>query len=250
MCAIVDQRWGQYPAILNKQAWLIQDLLYDQKQRLTFSCEEEEDHPKSILPPWVANKNAGFISSCPLMELAIFKWINPFAPGDFTKKRVLTLVEWFSGPVVLWRATTHHKAVYRSYNSLPSDGMHRKQNFEVVFEFKSETAVLTFTFRFLSSPFFRFSCLMLFFSCWALVGFILGANVFRKALRILGWDERRGRRVVERDFHGNFQVNVTWLFCLFLAPVSLNELCSFWCGLKDLFTLHKFFGQSCPRPFK
>ena len=26
---------------------------------------------------------------------------------------------------------------------------------------------------------------------------------------------------------------------LFLLPVSLNELCSFWYGLKDLFTLHK-----------
>ena len=140
-----------------------------QKQRLTliFSCEEEEGHPKSILPPWVANKNAGIISFCRLMELAIFKWINPFAPGDFTEKRVLKPVEWFSGPVVLWRAMTHHKAVYRSYNSRPSDGMRRKQNFEAVFEFKSETAVLTFTFRFLSSPFFRFSCLMLFFSCWA-----------------------------------------------------------------------------------
>ena len=24
-------------------------------------------------------------------------WINPFAPGDFAKKRVLKLVEWFSG---------------------------------------------------------------------------------------------------------------------------------------------------------
>ena len=24
-----------------------------------------------------------------------------------------------------------------------------------------------------------------------------------------------------------------------LYPVSLTELCSFWCGLKDLFTLHK-----------
>ena len=143
-------------SILTKEAWSIQDLLYRQKQRLTFSCEEEAGHPKSILPPWVANKNAGFISSCLLMELAIFKWINPFAPGDFTEKRVLELVEWFSGPVVLWRATTHHKAVYRSYNSWPSDGMRRKQNFEVVFEFKSETAVLTFTFRFLSSPFFLF----------------------------------------------------------------------------------------------
>ena len=27
---------------------------------------------------------------------------------------------------------------------------------------------------------------------------------------------------------------------LLLSPVSLTELCSFWYGLKDLFTLHKF----------
>ena len=26
---------------------------------------------------------------------------------------------------------------------------------------------------------------------------------------------------------------------LLLSPVSLTELCSFWYGLKDLFTLHK-----------
>ena len=36
----------------------------------------------------------------------------------------------------------------------------------------------------------------------------------------------------------DFQVNVTWIFLL-LSPVSLTELCSFWYGLKDLFTLHK-----------
>ena len=36
--------------------------------------------------------------------------------------------------------------------SLRSSGMHRKQNFEIVFGFKSYTAVLTFTFRFLYSP--------------------------------------------------------------------------------------------------
>ena len=28
-------------------------------------------------------------------------------------------------------------------------------------------------------------------------------------------------------------------FFLLLSPVSLTELCSFWYGLKDLFTLHK-----------
>ena len=43
---------------------------------------------------------------------------------------------------------------------------------------------------------------------------------------------------MEQDFHGDFQVNVTWFFASF--PVSLTELCSFWYGLKDIFTLlHK-----------
>ena len=30
-------------------------------------------------------------------------------------------------------------------------------------------------------------------------------KVFKKAFRILGLDERKGRLVVEQDFHGNFQ---------------------------------------------
>ena len=42
---------------------------------------------------------------------------------------------------------------------------------------------------------------------------------------------------MEQDFHADFQVNVAWF--LLLSPVSLTELCSFWYGLKDLFTLHK-----------
>ena len=29
--------------------------------------------------------------------LAFLKLFNPFAPGDFAKRRVLKLVEWFSG---------------------------------------------------------------------------------------------------------------------------------------------------------
>ena len=40
-------------------------------------------------------------------------------------------------------------------------------------------------------------------------------RVFRKALRILGLGERKGRWVMEQDFHGDFQVNVTWLFACF-----------------------------------
>ena len=62
-------------------------------------------------------------------------------------------------------------------------------------------------------------------------------RVFRKAFRILGLGERKGRWVMEQDFHEDFQVNVTWF--LLVSPVSLTELCSFWYALKDLFTLHK-----------
>ena len=60
--------------------------------------------------------------------------------------------------------------------------------------------------------------------------FILVGNTFKKALRILGLDERKGRWGVEQDFHGNFQVNVTWFVAFFSGVLY---------GLKDLFTLHK-----------
>ena len=62
-------------------------------------------------------------------------------------------------------------------------------------------------------------------------------RVFRKAFRILGLGEGKGRWVMEQDFHGDFQVNVTWFFACFSG--ALTELCSFWYGLIDLFTLHK-----------
>ena len=42
---------------------------------------------------------------------------------------------------------------------------------------------------------------------------------------------------MEQDFHGDFQ-SMSRGFLL-LSPVSLTDLCSFWYGLKDLFTLHK-----------
>ena len=62
-------------------------------------------------------------------------------------------------------------------------------------------------------------------------------KVWRKNFSILGLNERKGRWVMEQDFHGDFQVNVTGF--LLISPVSLTELCLFWYGLKDLFTLHK-----------
>ena len=40
-------------------------------------------------------------------------------------------------------------------------------------------------------------------------------RVFRKAFRILGLGESKGRRVMEQDFHGEFQVLVTWFFASF-----------------------------------
>ena len=100
--------------------------------------------------------------------------------------------------------------------SLQSLGMHREQKFRGSLGFKSDTAVLTFTFRFLSSPLFS-PFLPHFFFCLAghLVGFILAGEVLVKTLRILGLNERKGRWVVVQDFHGNVQVNVTWFFAFF-----------------------------------
>ena len=36
------------------------------------------------------------------------------------------------------------------------------------------------------------------------------------ATGLLGLGQREGRWAMEQDFHGDFQVNVTWFFCLFL----------------------------------
>ena len=65
-------------------------------------------------------------------------------------------------------------------------------------------------FAFSPPLFFRFSYLIFFSLAGHLVGFILVKKVVRKAFRILGLDERKGRWEVEQDFHGNFQLNVTW----------------------------------------
>ena len=63
-------------------------------------------------------------------------------------------------------------------------------------------------------------------------------NVFRKAFRILGLAERKGRGGGE--WNNIFMVIFGSTLHSFLpfSPVSLTELCSFWCGLEDLFTLH------------
>ena len=114
--------------------------------------------------------------------------------------------------------------------------MHRKQNFERVLGFKSDTAILTFSFCFLFSPLLSLLLPHFFFSSAEhLISFIWVGKVFWKAFRIFGLDKRKGRWVVEKDFQRSFQVNVTWFFAFFSG---LLETCSFWYGLKDLFTLH------------
>ena len=46
--------------------------------------------------------------------------INPFAPGDFAEKRVLKLVEWFSGHCRAIKSYNLPQTSYRSYTSRPS----------------------------------------------------------------------------------------------------------------------------------
>ena len=111
------------------------------------------------------------------------------------------------------------------YITLRSSGMRRKQNFEISFlglKVTQQSWLLLFTF---SPPlFFCFSCLIFFFSLAGhLAGFILVGRVFRKAFRILGLGERKGRWAnMEQDFHGALRVNRTRFFCLFLWCPWLN----------------------------
>ena len=66
-------------------------------------------------------------------------------------------------------------------------------------------------FAFSPPSFFAFLASFLAFAGHS-VGFILVEKGFRKAVKILGLDERKGKWVVEQDFHGNFRVNITWFF--------------------------------------
>ena len=111
---------------------------------------------------------------------------------------------------MLERAKTYHKPIYRSYTSRPSDPDAK---------YKLTKFGLLLNFAFSPPVFFHFSCLSFFSLAGHLVGFILVGNVFKKAFRILGLGERKGRWAVEQGFLGNFQVNVTWFlvfFCSFL----------------------------------
>ena len=47
-------------------------------------------------------------------------------------------------------------------------------------------------------------------------------RVFRRAFRILGLGERKGRWVMEQDFNGDLQVNLAWFFAVFSGVLDLN----------------------------
>ena len=96
---------------------------------------------------------------------SIYIRINPFAPGDFAEKRDLKLVQWFSGTVLLKRAKTYHKPVYRSYTSRPSDPDAKYQ----FAKFRHALSLLPSFFAFLAS---------FFFSCWAFSRLRFGGKSF------------------------------------------------------------------------
>ena len=120
--------------------------------------------------------------------------------------------------------------------------MRRKQNFDI-FGFKSDTGVLTY-FSFSLLPFFLAFLASFFFLAGHLVGFILVERVFRKACRILGLGERKGRWAMEQDF----QVNVTWFFASFFGALDWNVLILVWFE-RSLYSA-QVSGKSCPWPLK
>ena len=69
-------------------------------------------------------------------------------------------------------------------------------------------------------------------------------KIFRKAFRILEFDERKGRWVVGQDFHGNFQVNVTWFVAFFSDVLDWIVLILVWFERSLHFA--QVIAQSCP----
>ena len=92
--------------------------------------------------------------------------------------------------------------------------MHRKQNFQA--------AIFIFTF---SPPlFFHSSCLVFYFLLAGhLVGYISEVNVFGIVFRILGFDARKGRWVVEQDFQRDFRINIACFFFFFAFFLGLLD---------------------------
>ena len=89
--------------------------------------------------------------------------LNPFPPGKFAENRAAfwSKKREFTAKPIDGNALSPNFVARRRHDgrdpfvqriSWRILGMRRKQNFEIVFGFKSNTAVLTFSFRFLSTP--------------------------------------------------------------------------------------------------
>ena len=116
-------------------------------------------------------------------------FINPFTPGDFAEK-----TRFEASRVVFWSLlchkelklttnlftghTLHGLLIHMQNIRLQSSGMCRKQNFGIVFGFKSDTVVLNFTFCFLSSPLFLLFLPHFFSIAGHLVGFYFDGKSF------------------------------------------------------------------------
>ena len=93
---------------------------------------------------------------CCICSVIIF---NPFTPGNFSENCFLKLIKLFSGHCLatisqnaVCELSTSQSLLFQMQSiSFQHLIMLRKQNFKLVFRFKSDTAVLTFIFRFLSS---------------------------------------------------------------------------------------------------
>ena len=141
--------------------------------------------------------------------------INPFTPL-FAENRVLKLVELFSGQ--LWTIKSQ-RCPKRSFQVKQLAAFYCRckiSAFKVreCTECKSrDTEVSTFTFRFVS------------FVCGTVFGIL--------------FDGRKQRCVVEKGFHLNFPVNLTWLFSFYSGLLDWIESHSFLLSLRELFPLHK-----------
>ena len=143
--------------------------------------------------------------------------LNPFAPEDFCRK-----TRFEASRAVFWSLScckelklTTKPYTGRTLRSLLIQLQNIRLRSSAGIRRKHSSLDVYFPLSFLPS---YFTFLASFFSLAGhLVGFILEAKVFRKAFRILGLDDRKGRWVVEQDFHGNVQDNVTWFSCLFLG---------------------------------
>ena len=173
---------------------------------------------------------------------------NPFAPGDFAEKRVLKLL-WSLSCYKELKLTTK-PFTGRTLRGLLIQMLNisckvRACAESKAFGFKSDTAVLTFTFHLLSGPLFSLLLPQFFSLAGYLVGFILEGKVFRKAFRILGLDERKGRWVVEQDFRIEIFKSMLHGFLLF-SVVSLTEVVVILVLFERSLHSAQVSGQSCP----